>query len=679
MRRFFLALVLLVALASSCADRDVANPVRPADVTVDLPAPAGDARVVFARDGEALRATWPAGDGRTAEIAFALGGGPLFASLAISDGAGAPRVVVRGLSPRFEVVTGSRSGAGPYVFFDSPADRPSTRARAELSLASVRAEASLDRGSVTFSRLSAGPFQGELRVRLYAGSPLVHLEAELTQPDTGVAFFYDAGLEGPVERIAVIPSPDDDAVERRLAAGERAPLTVRYRTIAAEWDAGSIALFPPPHAYFFPRDYSTNLGFCEAGVGSVGIRQAPSGGGRFSPWFDAPAGSAQHLDLFLLLDPGRAEAAFARVRAFTHQDAFAPMPGRVTFTSHWHARLTANEEAGTPNAPEVVHVLKRLGVNIAHLAEFHFDAHWDDSGTPRLEDQRILFDLVRRHSDDQLLLLPSEEGVMHVGNPAPGDENGHFMMLFPKPVYFTWNREPAAPFAESLAPYGTVYRLGSKSDALALLTAEHALAWTAHPRIKASAHAPDAYKNEPFYTSPGWLGATWKAMPGDLSLPRLGDRSLRLMDDMRAWGQKKQVLGEVDVFEVDRGHELYAHMNANYLRMARVPGVDDWSGVLEVLRRGDFFTTTGEVLLHDVAWDDAGVRTDIAWTLPLDRIEVVWSRAGVVGRAVFSVAGATEPGRRLVTLPVDLRGAEWVRLEAWDVARDGAFTQQLSR
>ena len=72
-----------------------------------------------------------------------------------------------------------------------------------------------------------------------------------------------------------------------------------------------------------------------------------------------------------------------------------------------------------------------------------------------------------------------------------------------------------------------------------------------------------------------WLGAAWKAMPADLSHDRLGRRVLDLLDDMANWGQRKYVLGEVDVFKLDHTHELYGHMNVNYVRLDRVPRFDE--------------------------------------------------------------------------------------------------------
>jgi hypothetical protein len=679
MRRALGLVLGVVILAPECSGGAPARPEVP--LTVDTSGVDSAALVRVEVAGKALRATWPAGDGRTASIALDLAGGALLDEIAISPGDGAaPRVVARALAPRFEITTGSRAGTG-YVYFDNPQERPSARVRAELALARVHADAHGGRATVTVGPVRAGPWTGELALHLYAGSPLLHLEARMVEPDPGVAYLYDAGLDGLSGQTAYV-APDADTLgvaplTRASLDAPRAPVAVRYRAVCAESEAGTLALFPAPHAYFFPRDLSTNLAFVEAGGGTAGIRQAPAGGGAFAPWFDAPPGSVQRMDLFVLVDAGRADDALARVRAYTHDDAFPKLPGRVTFTSHWHSRLTQSEERGTPNAPELVRVLKRLGVNVLHLAEFHFDAHWDDAGDPRLEDQRTLFDLARRASDADLMLLPGEEGIQYLGNPAPGEEPGHWMLLFPKPVYFSWKRDAGVPFIETRTPYGTVYHLGSRDDAWAMIVAEGGMAWTSHPRIKASAHAPDAYRGLDFYRDARWLGATWKAMPADLSQPRLGDRSLRLFDDMLAWGQSKHMLGEVDVFEVDRTHELYGHMNVNYVRMDHVPAFDEWPRLLPVLSRGDFFTTTGEVLVHDFGASAGELHADLEWTFPLDHARVTWAKGGALGSATFPLEDTQERGRRLFSWPLDLRGADWVRFEAWDVARDGAFTQAI--
>ena len=89
-------------------------------------------------------------------------------------------------------------------------------------------------------------------------------------------------------------------------------------------------------------------------------------------------------------------------------------------------------------------------------------------------------------------------------------------------------------------------------------------------------------------------------MPSDLSSLRLGDRVFDLVDELNNQGLRKRVLGEVDVFQFDHTHELYAHMNVNYIKLGRLPAFDRWGDALAPLAQGEFFTTTGEVLLPDV-------------------------------------------------------------------------------
>ena len=254
------------------------------------------------------------------------------------------------------------------------------------------------------------------------------------------------------------------------------------------------------------------------------------------------------------------------------------------------------------------------------------------------------------------------------------------MYLCPRPVYMTWVRREGVPFVEAVAGYGRVYHVGSREDMVRLLKEEKGLAWTTHPRIKASFATPDAFKDQEWFKGDLWLGAAWKAMPGDLSEDRLGVRCLDLLDDMSNWSVTggydfRRLPGEVDVFEVDRTHELWGHMNINYLRLAKRPTVEDWSSVLDVLKRGDFFTTTGEVLIHDWTVETGRASAELAWTLPLDFAVIVTGDGKGVRRQRVALSGTEEMGRRRFEWAVEDKDAKWVRLEVWDVARDGAYTQ----
>ena len=172
-------------------------------------------------------------------------------------------------------------------------------------------------------------------------------------------------------------------------------------------------------------------------------------------------------------------------------------------------------------------------------------------------------------------------------------------------------------------------------------------------------------------------------MPADLSSPRLGERALRLLDDMHNWGLDKRLLGEVDVFQFDYTHELYAHMNVNYVKAERLPRFDNYGELLAPLRRGDFFVTTGEVLLP--SWEIGGyesevvVRVDVQSTFPLQFAEIVWGDGEGTYRTIIDLADTVAFGSESFRWTIAAPRWTWARLAVWDVAANGAFVNPVRR
>ena len=181
-------------------------------------------------------------------------------------------------------------------------------------------------------------------------------------------------------------------------------------------------------------------------------------------------------------------------------------------------------------------------------------------------------------------------------------------------------------------------------------------------------------------------------MPADLSQPRLGSRVLDLLDDMSNWGTPKVALGEVDVFKIEPDHELYAHMNVNYLRLDQTPKFKDgWQPVLDTLRDGKLFVTTGEVLIPDftvngqrsgenapvIQGSTAEVHVDLKWTFPLSHAEVVTGDGRHVKRHHVDLSETQSFGDQSIDLEVDVTNQRWLRVEVWDIATNGAFTQPI--
>jgi len=372
---------------------------------------------------------------------------------------------------------------------------------------------------------------------------------------------------------------------------------------------------------------------------------------------------------FLLLSPLPAAPTFDRVLSYTRGDRFKDVPGHVSLATHFHAALTVTADTGNPE--DFRRTMMDLNVQTVALAEFHGDGHPKDPGPVRLDELKRMFEVCRRFSvPGRFTLIPGEES--NTGFP------GHTMYMFPKPVYLTLKRQRGQPFREQLPDYGDVDHLGDPGAILEVLRANDGLVWKTQPRIHASHDTPDRFFDSVAFHDDSFAGGGWKAMPLDLSDDRLGVRSLTLLDDMNRLGARKRILGEVDVFRIDPSHELYAHMNVNYVEADAVPPATDWSPIHAAIRDFRYFTTTGEVLIHSwgIAPDRDAVTADVEWTFPLAFAEVVWGTRQDVRRARFPLGEPRElPDRpRGFTWRVDLRDADWVRLEIWDVARNGAFT-----
>ncbi|MDQ2719464.1 MAG: hypothetical protein M3Z26_06855 [Bacteroidota bacterium] len=621
---------------------------------------------------------------------------PLFKSIRSGN-----KEIAKDIDPAFILTIGKRnliSQNGWNIFFDKVPLKPHESYTVNFEKDSVNVISEGAHTIIRISKMYASTFSGALEITLYNGSPLFNVAAVMSTGVDSTAILYDAGLVSKanlwntiawsdVEKQMQYTRPNMDDTARNLE--------VKYRTVIGERNEGSLAIFPAPHQYFYPLDEAFNLKFTWYGNNyrkmipgfGMGIRQKLEGDNRFVPWFNAPPGTQQRLNFFCLLSTGKATTALEEVKKFTHGDVYVPLPGYKTMESHFHNEFIMNVVlAGKPipEHPAFVDVFKNTGVNIVHLAEFHYTAHPKGPDDQRLNELHALFEQCKRLSDKNFLLLPGEEPNEFFG--------GHWLEFFPKPVYWIMSRKPDMPIVKNDPKYGKVYRIADTADMLKLLKAENGLAWTAHARTKGSTGFPDAYKNEPFFKSDHFMGAAWKAMPANLSQPRLGKRVLDLMDDMNNWGLKKHVIGEADLFSIEPENEMYAHLNVNYLQLDKLPNFNDgWQPVLDAMRHGKFFTTTGEVLLpsfkvngktsnETIVLDNAGnakIELEVNWTFPLNFVEIISGDGEKVYRDHINLDTTKAFGKQKFTFNTNLKNRTWVRVEAWDIAADGAFTQTV--
>jgi hypothetical protein len=233
--------------------------------------------------------------------------------------------------------------------------------------------------------------------------------------------------------------------------------------------------------------------------------------------------------------------------------------------------------------------------------------------------------------------------------------------------------------------YGTVYHLGSKSDVLNLVKREDGIWYSTHPRTKNTAGYPDGYRHQDFFLSDQDIGASWESLPVDLSEKRLCEvRCFGVMDDSSNWAPKpKFMLAEGDTYTKWPDDETYPQLAVNYVKLDRVPSFKEgWGAVINALRAGDFFGTTGEVLFHNYGVSGSGPRriytANVEWTFPIEFAELVWSDGNRIDRQIIPATELPPFGSHEFTIPFDAAGKKWVRFAVWDSAGDGAYTQPVS-
>jgi len=550
--------------------------------------------------------------------------------------------------------------------------------------------------AITFPGLSMGIFAGDLRFTVYRGTNLLRMDAVAATTEQWIAYKYEGGLNGfSTDLLSHVTWRDTGGHAQHYAFGGPTnetivPLKAANRVLIAAGRGGSLATFPPPHTFFFTREVDTNLGYVwyrkdADGRFGFGIRQAdreenPLYVENFA-LFNAPPGTRQQMAVYFYVSPDGDDPTRDAVLAFTHDDRFKPLAGYKTMVNHFHLRFTDRVKAsGSFDTPmQDLAAMKALGLNIIGLSDFHGDLHPNDPGPLRFADQRDYAEASRRASDTDFLVTPWEEPSAYFG--------GHYNILFPKPVYWSKVRQPGQPFMEQDPVFGKVYHTGSTDDVQKLLDAEGGYWYHAHPRTKGTTGYPDLIFDKAWTKNDRYLGVAFKPGMGmDLSESRLCEWRCFDADDTmnnlyaRAGLQPKFVIADIDTYQKGPEDDLYANFPVNYLKLAKVPGPDeDWSPILNALRQGDFFATTGEILIPSYRVEGTGDRrtilADIEWTFPLSFVEVVWGDGEKIDRRIISATDLGPFGTKHFVIPFDAAGKSWVRLAAWDSVGNGAFVQ----
>ncbi len=611
----------------------------------------------------------------------------------------APLVMPDG--PEMRAVQAQRRGqAPPSARVLGPPRSPAEIRHASASFNATSCSVKTDGASleVTFPGLSMGIFSGSLRFTSYRGANLLRMDAVASTSEPWVAYKYEAGLRGLSTELTPRVSWHDTGghVQQYGFGGLKnetiVPLKAAGRVVVAEGKAGSLAAFPPPHTFFFTREVDTNLGYVwyrkdAADRFGIGIRQADREENlqyveNFA-LFNAPPGTRQRMGVYFLASTAGSEPTRDAVLAYTHGDTFKAVPGYKTMVNHFHLRFTERVRAsGSFDTPmQDLAAMKALGLNIIGLSDFHGDMHPNDPGPVRFKDQKDYAEASQRASDRDFLVTPWEEPSAYFG--------GHYNIMFPRNVYWSKVRQPGQPFMEKDPVYGTAYHTGSTDDVQKLLDAEGGYWYHAHPRTKGTTGYPDLIFDKAWTKNDRYLGVAFKPGMGmDLSEQRMCEwRCFDAADTMNnmlsgSGLRPKYIIADIDTYQKGPEDDLYANFPVNYLRLDRVPGpADDWGPVLAALRNGDFFVSTGEILIKSYKVEGAGnqrtITADVEWTFPLSFVEVVWGDGKKIDRQIIPATDLSPFGTKRFAIPFDATGKSWVRLAVWDSAGNGGFVQPV--
>lgn len=698
--------------------------------------------------GDVLRVEWRgAGDTQLRAAYRVVNGEPVIAELAVRKPGGAWAVLGRDLKPEFQVTAGKRRITEQQLsplrrlgrldpayleqqkwnaFWDAPLNVPGAtsggpdlprrpeeirRGTAHYEVTGCLVKTDGARIEVAFPGVSLGIFSGRLVFTVYRGANLLRQEVVAKTEEPSVAYKYAAGLSGfRTEAARRVIWQDTSQNWQKYEFGgavnqEPVALRARNRLAIVEAGGGSLAVFPPPHKFFFAREIELNLGYVwyrkdAADSFSIGIRhgdreemyrpygvsdglwkKSSSEARRFAEGnfalYNAPPGTWQRMPVYYYLSPENGRAAQAAVLAFTHQDSYKPLPGYQVAISHFHTHFHEMlADAGSLDVqPGWLPAFRAMGINIAMMSDFHGDGHPRDPGPLRFPEQQTYFEGCRRHSDKEFLILPGEEPNAFLG--------GHYTMVFPKPVYWTQVRDSGQLFQENHPKFGKVYHAGSAAEELDLLRREGGLVWQGHPRTKSSSGYPDAIRETVAFASDRYVGGAFESLPVDQSEKRLCEaRCFGVLDDMNNWAGAKYLLAEGDTYAKYPEDDVYGTLLVNYVKLERLPSFDeDWTPILKAIRAGEFFVTSGEVLIKSFALEGTGAQravvAEVEWTFPLEFVEVVWGDGEKVNRKEISATGYAPFSASRFRIPIDMAGQKWVRFAAWDSAGNGAFVQPV--
>jgi hypothetical protein len=306
-------------------------------------------------------------------------------------------------------------------------------------------------------------------------------------------------------------------------------------------------------------------------------------------------------------------------------------------------------------------------------------------GSDPFKNQADYYETAKRQSDHNFIVMPNAEILRGEVSRSLG---GHSDILVSHPVFWTQTRAEGQPLVEENPKYGKIYHLGSTADMMEMTHRENMLIFMPHPRSKGSAGFPDAIKDTPHFLDANYRGIGFRwGMGLDGSEQRLCEyRCLPLWDDMNNWVADKPTPPKYmhaisEIYQQGYGDDIYANNPVNYVRIGALPPPGEYSPIINAMSRGDYFVSSGEVLIPSYAVEGSGSKrtivAEVQWTFPLEFVEVVWGDGQHTDRQIISATNLPAFGTHKFQIPFNADGKKWVRFAAWDSAGNGAMVQPV--
>jgi hypothetical protein len=402
-----------------------------------------------------------------------------------------------GATPPLEGIPGTNQPGLPR--------KPEEVKRATATFKAQACDVKTDGGriEVSFPGVEIGIFAGRLQYTVYHGTNLIRQEVIAKTDQQSVAYKYDAGVRGitikPATRVVwrdTSSNWQESALESAVNANPAVAVAAN-RLLAAQTGTGSIAVFPPPHKFFWVREIPSNLGYNwfrkdSAASYSIGIRQAESeadpafsGHGAEDTrqnfaLYNARPGTWQRMPMYLLAGSGSARLGVDAALAYTRSDHYKPLPGYLVMARHFHtspvSRLLGS--GALDNVLDDFQLARAAGVNVyepvggggivptgstpfgpRQPAAAGAERPAQPSDDTRLKGQALYYEMAKLQARKNFFVLPTEE-IFNIAG-AKEQLGGHNDLLPSHPVYFVNRRAEGQPLVETHPTYGQVYHLGS--------------------------------------------------------------------------------------------------------------------------------------------------------------------------------------------------------------------------